>query len=106
MLSTATAILRASRPLFAAQMACAAQCLQACMDVALGVSEQQVDALETLFANSTVATRQWMWAGKRAQGWPTPAAHTGHNGQPGLAAPRVGAGPAADAGMAPPLSRE
>ena len=105
MLSTATAFWHASRPVFAAQMACATQCVQACMDVALGVSEQQVDALEALFANSTVATRQWMWAGKRAQGWLTPAAHPGHVGPLRLAAP-VGTGRCADAGTAPPPSRE
>ena len=44
------------------------------MDAGVAATELTIDSIKTLLATSTVATRQWYWAGD-ARNWLTPVTH-------------------------------
>jgi hypothetical protein len=58
MLSTSETFSRASRDLLDAQLACFANLVQALMDDGVNATQRNVDAIKTLLATATVASRQ------------------------------------------------
>jgi alcohol dehydrogenase YqhD (iron-dependent ADH family) len=62
------------RDLFDTQAGYCARALQTVMEAGQAVMEHHVDALRTLFATTTVATRQWSNAGVACD-WMTPVLH-------------------------------
>lgn len=63
---------RATLDLFNAQAAFLTHVFNASMDAGLTAAEHNVDALKTMFATATVATRQWLTASNNGC-WTTPA---------------------------------
>ncbi|GEM_PF-3125442 len=69
---------RAAGELLDSQAAFCARSVSAVMDAGVCAAESQVDALRTLFASATVATRQWL--GTVAADWLTLVPHPPHHG--------------------------
>ncbi|MES3025348.1 MAG: hypothetical protein V4857_27550 [Pseudomonadota bacterium] len=85
MFSTYEQLLQASRDLFDAQMALFTDSVNALMDAGVNAAELQAEAVKTLMATATVATRQWFITNK-TNDWLTPVAHLVNDGQLELAA--------------------
>lgn len=98
---------RAARDLFDAQITFGTTVFHAVMDAGVNATELNVDAVKTLLATATVATRQLLSAGT-TKDWLTPVALHGNYGQLELAALPVSVRPPAvpDAGMAARTSLE
>jgi hypothetical protein len=71
MLITTEYFSRTARDLLDIQMACLDYTVHAMMDGGVSATERNVDAIKTLVATATVATRQWLVAGA-AGGCSTP----------------------------------
>ncbi len=71
MFSTTEHISRATRDLFDTQAAFYTVSVQAIMDAGMAATELHADALKSLLASTTVATRQW-FTGDSPYNWLTP----------------------------------
>ncbi|MES2325251.1 MAG: hypothetical protein V4633_23595 [Pseudomonadota bacterium] len=92
MFSSTEHITRATRDVFDTQAAFYTASVQAIMDAGMAATELHVDALKSLLASTTVATRQW-FTGDSGYNWLTPVLqHPGWRASPanasGTDAPR------------------
>ncbi len=63
MFSSSDHFARACRELYETQAGLYARSVHAAMDAGVSATERNIDSIKTLLATSTVATRQWCWAG-------------------------------------------
>lgn len=77
--------LQATRNLFDAQVAFATNVVHAVLDAGVNAAELNVEAIKSLLATATVATRQWLVAGA-VDDWLTPVPQRHNDGQLVLAA--------------------
>ncbi|PWF44735.1 hypothetical protein C7C56_018940 [Massilia glaciei] len=71
--------------MFDAQVAFFTDSVHALVDAGVNAAELQAEAVKTLMATATVATRQWFMTSK-TNDWLTPVAHLVNDGQLELAA--------------------
>jgi hypothetical protein len=87
MFSTSEQFLQAARDLFDAQVGLLTNVTDAILDAGVNAAELNADAVKTLMATTTVASRQW-FNSTGASEWLAPVAHLVNDGQLELAVQR------------------